>query len=165
MDQSEIKALMIAIPVFIIAFIIIWKMHGGLFDAKKEKRRIDEAIRKGHVLNATLLSSKSPYKGGSSISPLGRNRHHVYSRTKVKSGGYYCKFEYTLPNGEKGTFIKTLGGPAKTLTLYYDEDPKKPFAKETYLRPGPKWHQFLQMFTLSFLLALAAYALARPFFY
>ncbi len=136
--------------VFIGAYIIGVKIRKKVDYTLSGQKKLDELKAKGHVIrNARLVSYNTIYKSY-------RERNNPY---------YIGTYEYEF-DGEireyRGSFGHRL--PPNTITLYYKNNPKKPFCMAEY-----SWNPFKGMVYLSFifipflLAALTALALKIPF--
>ena len=139
--------------VLIISFIISGKIIKKIGYVLQGQKKRDEAKKNGHVIaNAKLIKSRKKYENMQErYKP---NRHH------------YGTYEYEI-DGEihqYHTYFRHKT-PPKTVTLYYKNDPHKPFCMEEYT-----WNPFGGIIYLFFILmpfllaAFTAIALDIPLY-
>lgn len=102
---------------FILTFVIRikFKIDEKIDPYKKLDKKIQKAIKKGHVIRAKLID-------------------YWYEEGENNSRTFHGTYEYEN-DGKKykySTFFGTDVRPPRTIDLYYDNSPKKLYAKEEY---------------------------------
>lgn len=142
----------VVFAVLIVSFIISGKIIKKISYVLQGQKKVDEAKEKGNVIKATRVSSRKEYESL-------KKRHS--GKTK-----HFASYEYEV-DGEtcvyNGYFRHRT--PPKTITLYYKNNPHKPFCMEDY-----QWNPFggivyLFFILIPFLLAgFTAIALGIPLY-
>lgn len=143
----------VVFAVLIGAYIISIKIIKKIGYVLQGQKKVDDAKKKGHVIhNAKLVKSRKKYE---SIEKKYKPGRHHYGTYEYEIEGevltYHTYFRHKIP-------------PQK-VTLYYKNNPKKPFCVEEYT-----WNPFGGIIYLFFILmpfllaALAAIALDIPLY-
>ena len=101
--------------IFVIVYILellIYKKIGG---PDRHEKKVHEAVARGNVVTAVFTGS---------------THYLVNAERKNTSQEYYAGYEYEV-NGRKYKKVKRFKSPPpKVITLYYLDDPGKPFMKQ-----------------------------------
>ena len=125
----------VVFAVLIVSFIISGKIIKKISYVLQGQKKVDEAKKKGHIIpKAKLIKSRKKYENMKDRYKAGRH--------------YYGTYEYEI-DGEIHQYHTYFGDkiPPKTVTLYYKNNPKKPFCMEEYT-----WHPFGGIVYLLFIL-------------
>ena len=139
--------------VLIFSFIISGKIIKKIGYVLQGQKKRDEAVKNGHVIaNAKLIKSRKKYEN---IRGRYKPNQHYYGTYEYEASGEIRQYH---------TYFKHKT-PPKTVTLYYKNDPLKPFCMEEYT-----WNPFGGMIYLFFILipfllaAFSAIALDIPLY-
>lgn len=111
---SPAGSMMIGV-VFLVVYIAELLLYRKIKDAGGHKKKIREAKARGHVVNAVLSGE----------------RMYMINEDKSKfSPEYYARYEYEVNGKRYHKIERYTSTPPQSITLYYLDDPGKPFTEE-----------------------------------